>query len=265
MNFTRLIILLTFVVLNSLNCGEGDKNGPDPAFDAMKRRFPQSVQSGKFFERDSVKYLWGGTRENQHFVVDNLTLKPEQFHFGIGRETFPALLQPEFVTPDQAEEWLSDAAQVLGLFTADVAKAYPLFLLERHEVVNDTTAEGAPILVVYCNLANLAAIYNRTIAGRVYTFGQSGYTYFDPDIWEGADGFVLWDRETESLWWPLIEKAVSGPMLNTLLNAYDRKKWRQTTWGEWRQTHPNSLVLERNQDFERPENWPRYENTQPTD
>jgi hypothetical protein len=222
------------------------------------RRFPQAIQTGKFIERDGVKYLWGGDDPERHFVIDNLELEPSQFFFGVGREHFPALIEPEFVFAADASIWLPDSSRVVGLIGSEIEKAYPLSLLGQHEVVNDVN-DGAPIVVIYCNLADLAAIYHATFEGRRHTFGQAGYLYRDPGVWEGEYGFVLWDRETESLWWPLIEKAVSGSMLGTRMRLYDEDKWLRTRWGDWKREHPGTLVLQRGQDFERPQHWPQYE------
>jgi hypothetical protein len=252
MNCHRIIKFFLLGALCLPGCIEKE---PEPKADPRKPTFPLAIQTGRFFEKNGVRYLWGGKNADQHFVVDNLVLKPEQFHFGVGREYFAALIKPEFIPAYEANAWLPDSARVLGLLTGETAKAYPLFLLEQHEVVNDVSADE-PIVVVYCNLANLAAIYERTIKGRVHTFGQSGYTYFDPKVWEGKDGFVLWDRETESLWWPLIGKAVSGPMLNTPMRFFDPNKWRVMAWAEWRAQHPATLVLDKGQDFDRPNIWP---------
>jgi hypothetical protein len=43
------------------------------------------------------------------------------------------------------------------------------------------------------------------------------------------------------------------------MKVYDDKSWSQTTLGEWKSKYPSSLVLERDQDFERPTNWPKFD------
>ncbi len=266
-----LASILPVLVLALLGLGAGcsspnDMTDPESTSestsdaDAQRASRPVAIESGKFFEEDGTPYLWGGPDASQHFEVENLTLEPEQFHYGIGREAFPALIEPEFVPADEASAWLPDDDRVLGLRIGDEVKAYPIDLLVRHEVVNDVVA-GEPVFAAYCILADLGAIYSRRIDGRVHTFALSGYTYYDPEVWDGMDGFVLWDRETESLWWPLIGEAVSGPLLHTPMQVFDEAAWAQTTWGEWKAQHPGSVVLERGQDFERPTSWPRYEVT----
>ena len=57
------------------------------------------------------------------------------------RGRIAAVLDPEFVTAAEAE--LPDDAWVLGVAVDDVAKAYSLNLLNRHEVVNDRSGETA--------------------------------------------------------------------------------------------------------------------------
>jgi hypothetical protein len=42
--------------------------------------------------------LYGGKDSLQHFNITNYDLKDEQFHYGIGRKRFPALLKPEFIS-----------------------------------------------------------------------------------------------------------------------------------------------------------------------
>lgn len=71
-------------------------------------------------------------------------------------------------------------------------------------------------------MADLDAIYKRDYGGEVLTFGISDYTYFETGIWDGLDAFILWDRDTESLWWPLIEKSVSGPLRDVKLMEMDK-------------------------------------------
>lgn len=236
------------------HCGDSDQ---EPEW-RKGNRFPRATQTGKFFKRDGVKYLWGGDSLGQDFVVDNLMLEPSQFYFGVGREYFPALLTPEFVTASEASKWLPDSLIVLGFVGNDAVKAYPLALLERHEVINDMD-DGHPIVVIFCNLADFAAIYDRSLDGRTLTYGQAGYVYSDPKVAGGKYGFILWDRETESLWWPLIERAVSGPLRGTRMNIYNHDKWRLTSWREWQKAHPGTLVLQRDQDFERPTSWPHFQ------
>lgn len=124
-------------------------------------------------------------------------------------------------------------------------------------MVNDVV-NGQPVMAAYCILADLGVVYHRVIEGREFTFALSSYTYYDPEVWDDMDGFVFWDRETESTWWPLIGKTVSGPLLETPLTVYSKENWSQTTWGEIKSEYQELKVLKPGQTMEAPESWPKY-------
>lgn len=254
------IILLCLAIL-FIGCAEQSRKEENEAADhqeTAKKKRPSALENGKFFELEGKKMLYGGENENQHFDITAYLLKDEQFHYGIGREKFPAILQPEFTSVDEANEIWADTTRFLLAISGNDIKAYSVKDLTRHEIVNDVL-DGQPIMAAYCILADLGAIYERNYGDKELTFALSGYTYFDKDVWNGLDGFVLWDRETESLWWPLIGQAVSGPLKNVKLIEMDKEKWSDTTWKYIRDTYPNAQVLKSGQDFERPSNWKKIE------
>lgn len=226
-----------------------------------KKERPVSIENGKFFEKDGIQYLYGGENESDHFDVTNSSLKPEQFHYGIGREDFPALLQPEFTTIKNADATWHDTTRFLLAKDGSETKAYAVPDLINHEVVNDML-NGKPIMAAYCILADLGAIYSRQYGDQVLTFALSGYTYYDPKVWKGLDGFVLWDRETESLWWPLIGKSVSGDLKGVKLQEMDESKWLDTDWKTIKAKYPNAQIMVSGQDFERPKSWVSISNVE---
>ncbi|MBE9491161.1 MAG: DUF3179 domain-containing protein [Bacteroidetes bacterium] len=256
--------LLPIVLLCFLACKKETKNVEDTktedikATEKPKQQRPIAFNNGKFFEVDGKKMLYGGKDSTQHFNITNYDLKDEQFHYGIGRERFPALLQPEFITVKEADSVWADSTRFILAHAGNDVKAYSVKDLTRHEVVNDVL-NGEPIMAVYCILADLGAIYDRQYGDKELTFALSGYTYYDNEVWDGLDGFVLWDRETESLWWPLIDKAVSGPLKGVELLEKDKATWEDTTWKAIKDNYPNAQVLKSDQDFERPKTWKKYE------
>lgn len=227
-----------------------------------KRTFPSALDNGKFFDKEGKHYLYGGEEDYMHFDITACDLVDSQFHYGIGREAFPALLQPEFTSIAEVDTAYPDSARFLLLQKGTTTKAYSIHDLTRHEVVNDVV-EGEPIMAAYCILADLGAIYTRTIGDREFTFALSGYIYADPQVWDGMNGFVLWDRETESLWWPLTGNAVSGAMRGTKMQVLQEEFWSQTTWGNIVANHPDAKILISGQDFDRPTQWQRYDDIQP--
>jgi len=223
-----------------------------------KKQRPVALNNGKFFEIDGKKMLYGGKDSLQHFNITGYDLKDEQFHYGIGRERFPALLKPEFISVREADSIWADSTRFLVAYAGNDVKAYSVKDLTRHEVVNDVL-DGEPIMAAYCILADLGAIYDRKYSDKELTFALSGYTYYDAEVWNGLDGFVFWDRETESLWWPLIGRAVSGPLKGVQLLEKDKAHWQDTTWETIKEKYPNAKVLKSGQDFERPKSWNRYQ------
>jgi len=216
----------------------------------------QRGQTASFVvERDGDPWLRGGANPEDHFNISQFHLDPDRLKYGIGREHFPALTDPKFVPAEQADEWLRDDDRVLAVRIGDTVRVHPVELLLRHEVVNDEI-DGVPYMAAYCVLADLGAVYDRRLGEHTLTFALSGYTYSEPGVWNGRDAFVLWDRETESLWWPPVGKAVSGPLIHHPLTVLDHQYWSQTTWGAVRTNHPEAEVLKPGQDFTPPADWP---------
>lgn len=208
-------------------------------------------------ERDGKEYLFGGEEPRQDFDVTQFRLEPGQLHYGLGREKFSALIAPEFLSANEASHSLGEKESVLGVWIGGEAKAYPIALLTRHEVVNDVVG-GRPIFAAYCVLADLGAVYDRQLGEHTYTFAVSGYTYSEPSVWNGLQAFVLWDRDTESLWLPTIGKGVSGPMIDVPLQLVPKDYWERTTWGKFKAKYPDAVVLKPDQTMSPPASWERY-------
>jgi hypothetical protein len=249
----NLILILLLVAVGS--CQNQDIESPKTDDKVVKKKTrPISLENGKFFEVEGRKMLYGGTDSLQHFDITDYMLNDAQFHYGRGRESFPALLEPEFTSIQEVDSLWDDDARFLVAYKGGEVKAYSVKDLTRHEVVNDKI-DGTPIMAAYCILADLGAIYERDYGGQELTFALSGYTYYDTTVWNGLDGFVLWDRETESLWWPLIDQSVSGPLQGTQLLEMDKANWSDVTWKEVKSNYPTAKVLISGQDFERPTEW----------
>ncbi|MEP1035001.1 DUF3179 domain-containing (seleno)protein [Ekhidna sp.] len=249
------LLILSFFIFASCTSNVSQQASDKESEESQKRQRPVSVDNGKIFQVDNRKMLYGGPDSSQHFDITNNELKDEQFHYGIGREAFSALLNPEFITISEADSQWHDTTRFLVAYRGDEVKAYSVPDLTRHEVVNDSL-DGKPIMAAYCILADLGAIYNRQYGDKTLTFALSGYTYFDDEVWGGLDGFVFWDRETESLWWPLIGRSVSGPLKGVSLLEMDEEYWEDTDWATIKEKYPNAQVMLSGQDFERPTSWP---------
>ncbi len=56
---------------------------------------------------------------------------------------------PVFVSAREANTFMADDEPVLGLFDGKVAKAYSLWHLDRHEIVNDSLPGFGPVAVTW--------------------------------------------------------------------------------------------------------------------
>ncbi len=119
----------------------------------------------------------------------------------------------------------------MGIAINGVAHAYPIRILNYHEIVNDVIG-GTSVVVTYCPLCGSGAAFDAAIDERSYEFGVSGLLY-NSDV-------LMYDRETDSLWSQLMVQAVTGPMKGTRLQQLPLS---HTSWQEWAKRHPQTRVL----------------------
>src|SRR3989338_3305926 len=94
---------------------------------------------------------------------------------GPGKDGIPAILKPVFA-PAREVSFLKDEDRILGLNQGDDAKAYPIKILNWHEIVNDTIV-GKSVVVTYCPLCGTGIGFEAAVQGRPHTFGVSGLLY----------------------------------------------------------------------------------------
>lgn len=149
---------------------------------------------------------------------------------GPGKDGIPALLSPQFVLASEAT-FLQHADRVLGLTQGAEAKAYPIKILNWHEIVNDVIS-GKPVVVTYCPLCGTGIAFDANTQGGRHTFGVSGLLY--------QSDLLMYDHQTESLWSQVGMHAVAGPLTGEKLTPIFLE---HTTWAEWRAAHPMTFVL----------------------
>ncbi len=82
------------------------------------------------------------------FNLDNAIVpKKEIASGGVRKDGIPAILDPKFITPDRARH-VGIYDQVIGVNIDGVSRAYPIKILNHHEIVNDEI-NGVPIAVTY--------------------------------------------------------------------------------------------------------------------
>jgi len=190
-------------------------------------------------------------RDNGFNLSDTLIPSSEIHHGGPPRDGIPAIDRPQFVKAVSAD-FLAEDDRILGMERNGTAKAYPIRILNYHEIVNDRFGEES-VVVSFCPLCGTGMAFSSKVGGRTHSFGVSGLLY-NSDV-------LLYDRETESLWSQIMRKAVSGKMkgadLNQLALTY-------TTWRDWRERHPDTLVLSTDTGFRRDYNRTPYEGYETT-
>lgn len=152
---------------------------------------------------------------------------------GPPRDAIHSVDEPEFADPTTAERWVAPDSTVIGLSLGGFAHAYPVHLLEYHQVVNDELA-GVPVVVSYDPLTGVPLAHKRSVDGRSLEFGVSGLVY--------QSNFLLYDRQTQSLWLQWTGECIAGPMLGKRL---PRLRVRQEPFAAWRHRHPATRVLAR--------------------
>ena len=151
---------------------------------------------------------------------------------------------------------LEATSTVIGLDSDDVARAYPLSLLNVHEVVNDDL--GGPVLVTYCPICRSGMVAERVVDGAPTRFDASGLLWIPPRVRTAAaaeDGrvfsdseagvanngnLVMYDDRTGSYWSQMLAQGICGPKTEDRLSI---RPSTVTTWADWRDRHPSAEVL----------------------
>jgi len=165
------------------------------------------------------------------FNINNSSIAATEIHKGgPPRDGIPSIDKPLFINANQAG-FLKAKDRVLGLHRNGISKAYPISIMNWHEIVNDEIT-GEAVVVTYCPLCGTGVAFSAHAAGKQLSFGVSGLLY-NSDV-------LLYDRETKSLWSQLLTHAISGPMKGTNLRLISLQ---HTTWADWLKRHPQTLVL----------------------
>lgn len=184
-------------------------------------------------------YLWA--QEFNGFEIDRSTalIPLDEIHSGgPPKDAIPALDKPRFLMSTDREV-PRGGERVLGLNYNGVAKAYPISIMNWHEIVNDHFGNKA-VAVTFCPLCGSGVAYDANVSGKEMTFGVSGLLY-NSDV-------LLYDPQTESLWSQIMSRAVSGPMVGEKLEILPLI---QTTWTDWLKQYPDTLVLSRDTGYSR--------------
>lgn len=186
---------------------------------------------------------------------------------GFPKDGIRALHLPPLLRPDDVEaiakrthrKLLVSSDRVIGVVVSGHARAYPIRIMNLHEVVNDTLG-ARPIAVTYSPLCDAVVVFDRAVDGEVLRFGVSGLLY--------NSNLLMYDdrpaSREESLWSQIGARAVAGPRAKRMPAAganvdaeevagrpKDAPAASELTvlpvsvmsWSDWRTAHPETTVL----------------------
>ncbi len=159
---------------------------------------------------------------------------------GVLKDGIPALDNPKMIAAAEAS-YLDDQDEVFGVSLNGLTHAYPLRIMNWHEMLNITIG-GTPVSLSYCTLCGAAVLYETTVNGKTFDFGSSGLLY--------RSNKLMYDRQTNTLWSSLCGEPVIGKLVGGGIKL-KRLYVVRTTWKEWRQLHPETLVLGKDTGFKR--------------
>jgi hypothetical protein len=161
-------------------------------------------------------------------------LRVEEIQWGgVLVDGIPALSNSEMIPANQAS-YLEDGEPVFGIALNGDARAYPLRIMDWHEMANDVVG-GVPISLAYCTLCGAGIAFDgRAADGNTYTFGSSGFLY--------RSNKLMYDRETRTLWNQLTGEPVLGELAGTDLRL-SILPIVLTSWSDWKEQHPDTKVL----------------------
>ena len=158
---------------------------------------------------------------------------------GPPKDGIPAIDGPEFVTVEDADEWLQPQEPVILVVMAEDARAYPLQILMWHEIVNDIIGE-IPVTVTYCPLCNTGVAFERAFDDQTLDFGTTGRLRIS--------NLVMYDRQTETWWQQATGEGIAGEYTGRRLTFVPAS---MIAWADFKASHPGGKVLSRDTGYAR--------------
>jgi len=149
---------------------------------------------------------------------------------GVPKDGIRSIDNPEFMDIKEAKS-LPRTMPLLSFELNGEAKAYPLGILTRAEIVNDRVG-GVPVTVTYCPLCNSAIVFDARVDGERHEFGVSGKL-------RNSD-MIMYDRTTESWWQQFQGEAIVGKYTGKLLKMLPS---RLESVEKFTERFPNGKIL----------------------
>jgi hypothetical protein len=186
---------------------------------------------------------------------------------------------PEFISQQEARDWLNDREPVLVVTLGNETKAYPMQILTWHEIVNDTLSR-VPVAVTFCPLCNSGLAFDRRIP--LTAEAKANVEMLNPDVTfsevtsdvqglylsqggsEDLEGMLevafatsgmlynsnllMFDSHTSTLWSQLGGDGNVGTLTGTKLLRYPAQVM---SFADFKNAYPEALVLSKETGFQR--------------
>ncbi len=204
----------------------------------------------------------GTTIESYGFDLSHLTIDRAELNgSGHPRGFLPSLDHPKHLAGrDMANyneanrpKYVVTSDRVAGIVINGQAHAWPLTMLNVHEVVNDTVG-GVAVAATYSPLCDSVIVFERRIGGVDRLFEVSGLlvdsnlVFYDKVADKAADKATdasTSATHTPSLFLQLARRAISGPLAVDRTALVALPDLCVTTWADWLSAHPDTTVAER--------------------
>lgn len=184
----------------------------------------------------------GETIASYAFDMSNTSLAPETITPVMQhRDMSPVLQDPAIYTVEELalsnsvarNKFIVSKDLVVGVTINGESRAYPLHVLNVHEIVNDTLGD-TPITIYWNWPSGHIAVFERTIQGNEVDFGISGIS---------GNGSMLLYIDTgevgdEQLWSAIQSKSVTGSPIPLIPITHE-----VTSWARWFDRNPETTSL----------------------
>jgi len=179
-------------------------------------------------EIDWRRVAWGGV------LIDDRKLGDRNECF---RGCIPALDDPALTAAAEGD-WYPDDRIVFGVVVGGEAVALPKNVMEVHEMVN-ITVDGRRLGIPYCTLCGSAQAY---ITDAVSP-GAAPLVLRTSGLLQRSNK-LMYDLDTSSAIDTFTGRALSGPLQSAGVTL-DQVTVVTSTWGEWKEAHPNTKIVAR--------------------
>lgn len=151
---------------------------------------------------------------------------------GVAFDGLPPLNDPKMI-PAKRARYLAPTEPVFGVSINGDARAYPLRILDCHEMANDVVG-GVPVSLAYCTLCGAGILYEAKLDDERMFFRSSGFLFRSNKLMCDTRTYSLWNHMTGE---PVVGKLCgSGMRLKVLPMVL-------TSWRAWTDRHPETTVL----------------------